>query len=159
MDLQRGKRLTLAVQDDIDPQFRFATPEGDMAVAVTFPDSLEARREIFQKLKQLAALKQVIAYTMTFGISEPNALLTVGVSADGVVGCLVRVSGECGAFTEASFGEPAWVPRDSIDEEFAGLLPGRVSALTDADIGELEAWFGVDGRFPLVHLESGKLGL
>lgn len=158
-DLERGVRLTLAVQDDIDPQFRFATPEGDVALAVTFPFGIGARQALFDKLRAFCAWKQVLAYTMTFGLVEPNALMTVGVSRDGVVGCMVTVKGEPGAFSDASFGKPVWVARESIDDMFAMLLPGKVAALSDADLADLRMWFGREGRFPAVHLPSGSAGL
>jgi hypothetical protein len=34
-DLRRAARLIIKVQDEIDPQFRFSTPEGDYHLAVT----------------------------------------------------------------------------------------------------------------------------
>ena len=37
-DLQRGMRLMMRVQSELDPQFRFATPNGDVALSVTFPE-------------------------------------------------------------------------------------------------------------------------
>jgi hypothetical protein len=36
-DLRRAARLILKVQDEIDPQFRFSTPEDDDHLAVTLP--------------------------------------------------------------------------------------------------------------------------
>ena len=36
-DVRRAARLVLEVQDEIDPQFRIATPEGDYWIAVTLP--------------------------------------------------------------------------------------------------------------------------
>jgi hypothetical protein len=36
-DLRRAARLVIKVQDEIDPQFRIATPEGDYWIAVTLP--------------------------------------------------------------------------------------------------------------------------
>lgn len=149
----------LRVQDDIDPQFRFATPEGDVAVAVTFPPDMEERRELMDLLRVLSAWKQVLAYTMTFNIAEPNALLTVGVSKAGAIGCMLRVGGSAGKLSEASFGEPGWVMREDIDDEFLSLLPKGKTELSTNDVAELEAWFGAGGRFPAVHLQTGKIGL
>lgn len=159
LDLRRGVRLAIAVQDDIDPQFRIATPNGDVAVAVTFPEGRRGRDEVFAKIRDLCAWKQALAYTMTFGIQEPDALMAVGVSALGIVACMTEISGEKGTFTEDSFGHPVWMAASSIGEEFAGLLPGRVSSLSDAALKELEAWFGPDGRFPAVDVASGGFAL
>ena len=42
-DLRRGARLIIKVQDEIDPQFRVATPKGDWAIAVTLPNDEQGR--------------------------------------------------------------------------------------------------------------------
>jgi hypothetical protein len=34
-DLRRAARLIIKVQDEIDPQFRFSTPEGDYHLAAS----------------------------------------------------------------------------------------------------------------------------
>jgi hypothetical protein len=39
-DLRRAARLVVKVQDEIDPQFRFATPEGDFHLPVMLPADL-----------------------------------------------------------------------------------------------------------------------
>lgn len=157
-DLRRGMRLMLSVQDDIDPQFRIATPEGDIAVAVTFPDKIEGRDSLLGVLRRFCAWKQALAYTMTFNLAQPNALMTVGVSARDAVGCILRFAGEAGTLSEMSFEEPVWVSRDSIGDEFLSLLPERTSALSENDLRELESWFGVEGRFPAVHVATGRSG-
>lgn len=139
LDLERGMRLMLRVQDEIDPQFRFATPEGDVAVAVTFLSELEGMRDLFDLLRVFCAWKQVLAYTMTFNIAEPNTLMTVGVSGANAIGCMLRVDGSAAKLSEASFGEPGWVMRESIDDEFLSLLPKGKTELSFNDVSELEA--------------------
>jgi hypothetical protein len=43
-DLRHAARLIIKIQDEIDPQFRFSTPEGDYHLAVTLPaDDYERR--------------------------------------------------------------------------------------------------------------------
>lgn len=149
----------LRVQDDIDPQLRIATPQGDIAVSVTFPEGCHERDCTLQVLQRFCAWKQALAYTMTFNIAEPNALMTVGVSGKNVVGCILRVTGVPGTLSEASFGAPLWVTPDSIGDEFLSLLPERTSALSEDDLRELESWFGVEGWFPAIHVASGRSGL
>ena len=157
-DLRRGMRLMMRVQEDIDPQFRIATPEGDIAVSATFPESVTAKRELFALLGKFFAWKQALAYTMTFNLAQPNALMTVGVSARDAVGCILRFAGEPGTLSEMSFEEPVWVSPDSIGDEFLSLLPERTSVLSEDDLRELESWFGVEGRFPAVHIATGRSG-
>ena len=36
-DLRRAARLIIKIQDELDPQFRIATPEGDFWIALTLP--------------------------------------------------------------------------------------------------------------------------
>lgn len=158
-DLERGMRLMLRVQDEIDPQFRIATPEGDVALAVTFSDNLSEKQSMFDRVRRFCAWKQALAYTMTFNINEPQALMTVGVSGAEVIGCLLRFEGEHGSYSEESFGLPGWVPAASIGEELAGLLPSRSTELTSEDLSELQQWFGAEGRFPAVNVASGRMGL
>lgn len=158
-DLQRGMRLMLRVQDEIDPQFRFATPGGDVALAVTLPDDLAGKRAMFGRIRRFCAWKQVLGYTMTFNLAEPEALMTVGVSGAGAVGCIMRFAGEQGAYREADFEMPSWVLDASIDGELLSLLPRGAQELSSGDLDELEAWFGADGRYPAVHVMSGARGL
>jgi hypothetical protein len=49
-DLRRAARLIIKVQDELDPQIRIATPEGDFHVAVTLPVYDYGRRNVL-KLK------------------------------------------------------------------------------------------------------------
>lgn len=158
-DLARGVRLMLAVQDEIDPQFRIATPEGDVVLAVTYPDDLTGKALMFDRVRRFCAWKQALAYTMTFNLAEPNALMTVGVSGTEAVGCIRRLMGERGGYGEESFGHAVWVTRESIGEEFVALLPRGTAELTSGDLRELDAWFGADGRFPAVHVPTGTVGL
>lgn len=159
LDLARGARLMLKVQDEIDPQFRIATPEGDVALSITFPEDVAERRRMLERVRRFCAWKQALAYTMTFNLKEPNALMTVGVSRREVCGCVLRVSGEQGGYAEESFGKPAWVTRDSLGDELVTLLPGKMMELSSEELKELELWFGPVGRFPAVHLPSGGSGL
>ena len=47
-DLRRATRLIIKVQDEIDPQFRFSTPEGDYHLAVTLPADDYERRTMLE---------------------------------------------------------------------------------------------------------------
>lgn len=158
-DLQRGMRLMVKVQDDIDPQVRIATPEGDIAVAVTFPEDRVAREDAFCALQRFCTWKQALAYTMTFNLAHPKALMTVGVSGKGAVGCILRFDGEPGTYCERRFETPVWVTADGIDDVFLTLLPARTAVLSDKDLKELEHWFGADGLFPAIHIATGRSGL
>ena len=46
-DLRRAARLVIKVLDEIDPQFRFATPEGDYHLPVMLPADFYGGKVIF----------------------------------------------------------------------------------------------------------------
>ena len=158
-DLARGIRLMIEVQDELDPQFRFATPEGDFALALLLPDDKVGRKWMYERLRRFCAFKQVIAFTMTANIEEPEALVTLGVGMDGVLCCMSVIEGEKGYYDENSFGRAMWLPREAVGEDIMAVLPRGAMALSENDLVELEEWFGKDGKFPAVHLPSGEIGL
>ena len=49
-DLRRAARLIIKVQDEIDPQFRIATPEGDYHLAVTLPGESRERTMVLRRV-------------------------------------------------------------------------------------------------------------
>ena len=63
-DLRRAARLVIKVQDEIDPQIRIATPEGDYWIAVTLPKDEYARKVIFRNLALFMAWKQALGFTL-----------------------------------------------------------------------------------------------
>jgi hypothetical protein len=52
--------VLIKVQDEIDPQFRFATPEGDYWIAVTLPADVYGRKVILRNLSLFMAWKQAL---------------------------------------------------------------------------------------------------
>ncbi len=158
-DLARSIRLMVEVQDELDPQFRFATPEGDYALALMLPDNKNGRTLLYQRLRKFCALKQVVAFTMTANIEDPVALVTVGVGLDGVLCCMSVIKGEKGNYSDDSFGRASWLPRGAVGDDIMGILPRGAQVLTVDDLVELEEWFGKEGKFPAVHLPSGAVGL
>src|SRR5258705_12234638 len=78
-DLRRAARLIIKIQDEIDPQFRIATPEGDYWLAVTFPRDLQGRKEVFDKLALFMASRQAIAFTLASELITPDSVYCTGV--------------------------------------------------------------------------------
>jgi len=56
-DLRRAARLIIKVQDEIDPQFPFSTPEGGYHLSVTLPAGDDERRAVFRPV-QSGALRE-----------------------------------------------------------------------------------------------------
>jgi hypothetical protein len=77
-DLRRAARLIVKVQDEIDPQLRMATPEGDYHLAVTLPADAYGRKVIFRNLALFMAWKQALGFTLASELYEPDSLYCVG---------------------------------------------------------------------------------
>lgn len=155
-DLKRGMRLMVRVQSEIDPQIRFASPEGDYALAVTLPSDDRERRAFFAQVAKLLAWKQALAFTLVVEAKEPNALMAAGVSHAEIACCAVRVP-VVRPLTLEAFANIEWLPADAVGTEVRDLLPRGACVVSDADRQELERLFGKHGRFPLVHLPTKKI--
>ena len=77
-DMRRAARLVIKVQDEIDPQFRFATPEGDFHLPVMLPADLYGRKVIFRAIALLFAWKQAFGHTLASELHQPDSVLCVG---------------------------------------------------------------------------------
>ena len=156
-DLRRGARLIVKVQDEIDPQFRIATPEGDYWLAVTLPSDDYGRRTIFRALSTFMAWKQALAFTLASELYEPDSIYCVGISPREHFACLARVRRDPKPWTKASFGPVEWLPVSSIDPMIAELLPLGPRALTPKEVAACNRWFGTEGKFPAVHIATGEI--
>ena len=156
-DLRRAGRLVVKVQDEIDPQLRIATPEGDYWIAATLPPDDYARRTIFRALGTFMAWKQASAFTLASELVEPDCVYCVGLAAGGRFACLSRIRRHPRPWTPASFGAVEWLPAASIDPMIAELLPRGPRALTPKEVAACNAWFGAAGKFPAVHIASGEM--
>ena len=156
-DLRRAARLVIKVQDEIDPQFRIATPEGDYALAVTLPADPYERSAMLRRVGTLLAWKQASAFTLASELFEPDCVYCVGISAFERHACLARIRRHPKPWTKANFGAVEWLPKSSIDPVITALLPMAPRPLTPKDVAAANKWFGTDGRFPAVHIATGEL--
>src|SRR5262245_55598894 len=81
-DLLRAQRLILRVQDEMDPQFRIASPEGDWWIAMTLSDDVEERERQFRRASNFMRWKRAPAFTLASELVEPDAACCIGVSHD-----------------------------------------------------------------------------
>lgn len=156
-DLRRGARLIVAVQDEIDPQVRIATPDGDYMIALTLPRDAYGRRVALRVLSTFMVLRKALAFTWASELVEPDCVYAVGIAATERHACLARIRREPRPWSAASFGVVEWLPESSIDPELAAVFPLAARALTSKDVAACESWFGVSGRYPAVHLASGTV--
>lgn len=153
-DLRRAARLIVKIQDEIDPQIRMATPEGDYHMALTLPGDDYGRRTLLWALGNFMVWRQALAFTWACELFEPDSVYCVGVSGTERYAALARINRQPQPWTAANFGEIEWLGQDSIDPEMIKLLPAGPRALTPKDVSTCNAWFGIEGKFPAVHLPS-----
>lgn len=156
-DLRRAARLVIKVQDEIDPQFRIATPEGDYWLAVTLPGDATERNAMLRRIRAFLAWKQATAFTFASELVDPDCVYCVGIAGRERHACLSRIRRHPMPWTAASFGTIEWLPETSIDPEIAALLPDGPRPMTPKEVAAAEKWFGREGRFPAVHIATGEL--
>lgn len=164
-DLRRAARLIIKVQDEIDWQFRIATPKGDYHLAVTMPDDALEREQMLRRLETFMAWKSALAFCLAVETTlpldgsdgSPDAVYALGVSGREVHNCISRITRKPKPWTAANFGAVEWLPPESADPALLQLLHHAPRPLTPKLVAALEHWFGVSGRFPAVHIPSGEV--
>lgn len=155
-DLRRAARLIIKIQDEIDWQFRIATPKGDLHLAVTMPAGVE-RDLMLARIGTFMQWKQAIAFIMTVETVLPNGVYAAGLSQSERCNCYARFNHEPRPWTARNFDRVKWLPEKHIDPVIAALLPTSPRAMSPKEVAGLQEWFGREGRFPAVQIESGTL--
>lgn len=154
-DLYRGQRLVKNVHPDpIDPQFRIASPEGDWAIAITLPDDPKQRQRRLELVLDFMALKQAPSFVIASALFEPDCVYAMGFWHKERHGCLSRIT----RTPALDFGPVAWMPEAALGPDIPGLLPRGMRTLSADRLLVLQAWFGRDGKFPAVNIETGQIG-
>ena len=154
-DLKRAQRLIRKTHPDpIDPQLRFATPHGDYWLGITLPDDLGQRAQSFTMINTLLVFKQCQAFTLASEIHVPDAVICIGMSHNERFMCLSRITR-----APLQFSDTAWLDAAQIDPQILQLMPHALQNVTGDDQRALQGWFGSDGMFPIVHIDSGRVGL
>lgn len=153
-DLKRAQRLIERNDDDLDPQFRIASPSGDWWLGVTLSPEPGKRLAELQLVSKFMAWKSSPAFTQAVELEEPAAVVCIGCSHSETVGFLSLIDRR-----PLRFSEPIELSAAQIGDEVPALLPRGVVTLSEGDIAELKRYFGADGVFPAVHIPSGRIGL
>src|SRR5262249_371250 len=90
-DLLRAQRLKLRIQDEIDPQFRIASPEGDWWIGMTLDQNLAKREHQMQLVSRFMRWKLSPGFTLGGEIISPAAVYCLGVSHQECYGALSRI--------------------------------------------------------------------
>jgi len=158
-DLRRAARLIIKIQDEIDPQIRIATPEGDCWIAVTLPADPYGRKVVLRNISLFMAWKQALGFTLASELYEPDSVYCAGVFPKERFACLARIRREPKPWTAKNFGAVEFLPETSIDPMLLDLLPRGAREMSSRDLVTLEKWFGAKGKFPAVKIETGELGI
>jgi hypothetical protein len=142
----------MRIQDEIDPQFRIASPEGDWWIGVTLSDDLQERTREMLLVSRFMQWKLSPAFTLASEIVSPDAVYCIGVSHRECHAAMSRI-----ARHPLCFGEIEWLAPSQIGDEFTSLLPRGTAALDAQAIAELEEWFGPAGKFPAVKISNASL--
>jgi hypothetical protein len=149
-DLDRAGRLVRKIHPDpIDPQFRIATPDGDWWLAVTLPPEPQARAAHLAMVSDFMAWRMAAAFTLASELVEPDAVYCAGVSHRGFIAAAALITRK-----PLSIAKPRWLTPDELGQEVRALLPRGQRTMTQAKLKELETWFGLNGRFPAILLET-----
>ncbi len=155
-DLRRAARLIIKIQDEIDWQFRIATPVGDLHLAVTMPGGAE-RDVMLRRIATLMQWKQAKAFIMAVESALPDGVYAAGLSQSERCICFAHFDHEPRPWTGRNFHRVKWLPEKHIEPVITALLPTSSRAMTPKEVSGLQEWFGCEGRFPAVQIESGKL--
>jgi len=146
-DLLRAQRLILRVQDEIDPQFRIASPDDDWWIGMTLSDHLDERKRQMDLVSRFMQWKLSPAFTLASEIVSPDAVYCIGVSHRECYAEMSRITRG-----PIQFGEIEWLTRSQIGEEYPSLLPKGAASLDARAVAELDEWFGRNGKFPAVSI-------
>ena len=146
-DLRRAARLVVKVQDEIDPQFRFASPEGDYHLPVMLPADFYERKVIFRAIALLFAWKQAVGYTLASELHRPDSVLCVGFMGKERYACLSRITRRPKPWTAKNFGPVEWLPDHHLDDDplLPELLPHGAREMSARDLATIEVSALVNG--------------
>ena len=153
-DLKRAQRLIALIEDELDPQFRIASPEGDWWIGITLSADAQERKRQLGMVSRFMAWKLAPAFTQTVELEEPSAVACVGCSHVETIGYVSLIERK-----PLRFSEPIAFAVDQIGDEIGALLPRGEVSLTQAEIAALKRSFAEDGVFPAVHIASGRIGV
>lgn len=113
---------------EVVPRYRIFAPDGEHGVIVQLPDDIAARHERMQVVRAFMIWKAASAFVQSSELIEPNAIVSIAVTRDGVWGALRRITRK--PFT---FAPHEWFGRETVSDEIVALLPPRSLTLTAAD--------------------------
>lgn len=155
-DLERGIRLIIRIQEEIDPQFRQATPGGDIHLAVTLPAIETDRIAMMGRLRRYMMFRQTFAFICVTELQEPDCIMAIGIGYQNTYACSSMISRYPRPWSDENFAQPIWCNDSAVGGEFRDMLPKGTNRLTTAEVLELDEWFGSSGKFPAFDIGTGQ---
>jgi hypothetical protein len=153
-DLERAQRLIRKVHPDpIDPQFRIVSPEGDWWIGITLTENAKERARRLALVSDFMAWKLAPGFILASELHEPDAVLSLGLLHNDYYALISLIERK-----PLAFSAPKLVKRENMDAAMLKLLPRGSRTITTARAKELAQWFGPNGKFPAVHIETGAVG-
>lgn len=118
---------------ELVPRFRIATPEGETMIFVQLPDDQGERAKRMQLVSAWMAVNMARWFVMATELVQPDASSAVAVTRQGCEAGLQLITR-----LPLSFSETIWLGRDQIGDDLPAMLPGKVEAVTQEQIAEVE---------------------
>ena len=136
---------------EVVPRFRINAPDGEHTVVLPLPDETAARIERFAMVRAFMIWKVASGFVKSTELIAPDAIASIAVTRDEVIGALRRITR-----TPIGFAEAEWFGRESVGDEIVSLLPSRSLALSENDTRFIDQAF-VRGSIPGIHwVRSGE---
>ncbi|MGA7327057.1 MAG: hypothetical protein WBX25_21865 [Rhodomicrobium sp.] len=150
--LMQAQKLIQVIDDPagIDPQFHIMTPEGDFWISMTLAEGTYERMLQLQAISKFMAWKTALVFTMAAELTNPSSVYCFGATHNEQIAAISIIERE-----PIRFSDPEWLGVDQIGEEILGLLPQGEVILSEMDLAQLDAYFGLRGEFPAVRLAGG----
>jgi hypothetical protein len=134
----------------IDPQFRIMTPDGDFLISMILADDADERTRQLRQVSMFMAWRMAVVFTVAGELINPDAVYCCGATRDERIAVISAIERN-----PIRFSNPEWLAPDGVADEIAALLTRDEVKLDAACIAELDAYFGVRGKFPAVRLGDG----
>jgi len=111
------------------------------------------RLEQLRKVSLFMARKLSPGFTLASELIEPDSVYCFGATHKEQLAAISLIERN-----PLRFAKPQWLSPEQVGDEIRDLLPKGANTLDAAMIDELKEYFGPQGTFPAVHIETGRVG-
>lgn len=135
-NLRRAARPIVYFQNEIDPQFRIATSDGDYRLAVTLSTTPTMPKQIkLRRVSTFIVRKQAVRFTLTSELMEPDCVYCSDIDHTQMRAGASPITRRPRAWIRHNSGAVEWIDRAQVDGELLALLSrsGRIDAKEISD--------------------------